>query len=624
MAYVHFYNIIKKKNCEMKKNQMITENEFLHDVEISNYNNIEEITITADTPLKNHFHFSFIILLLLFFPTIFFSFSESLRKHFQVIANTYDIISTGSVWTHNLKPKIENISPQMSSFLLTIILSTPISKDINIKTNSLTDIFNKNTFLKFKPYLSSGISLLKNGQQLKFLNMTFLNSKIIDKILNGLPSDRLNRILYFTKDEMHFVFDSFFTETIVFDSIQADIILYGKVSKNEKITIISKTKNPNVNLFVSAFRAICSIILISEVIYSVYNCNYLISLPKISKKHQKEKKINNSDEKNSLQSINIEILMTVILTILSLLYIDPLFLIHYYMPSSFHLVFKIAFRDLFFSYLFFYSIEIFNYFERRDAIHSSNLEKNYNSNEKENKLSWYRVTSFISSVVIFAILFVQDTKIQTFYSVYPKIPFLNSNSNKPFENNFNFYSDSISESDFKSEFDRSANRLNVEFNSLNIWHFIFLAISAIILPIKIFSSYSFVKKTSMSNRYIYYSVSTLSLLILLITYSLIKIKFFTSSYKTIPVDHFYSQNVHKLIGRRKVSTTDDDGDYCFVNESFFCSVFPMVLFTIYVALMARGHRSIENVVSESDQYISPNDGENSLNADVDELKSFIK
>lgn len=596
-------------------------NESFQDVEISNINNIDEIMIIADNPPKNLCSFPLIILFSFFLSTILFSFSYSLQNYFQVNFDNQKNISNSNSWTYHFRPKLTNISPQMSSFLLTIVLSTPFPKTSDINLNSITDIFNYNQFLKFKPYISSSINLFKDNQHLKFINLTLFNSKIIDKFINGNISNQLNNILYLTKDRIYLIFDLFYSESIVFDSIQIDFDIYGKVSNKEEMTLITKTKNNYISFVLSIYRIICSLILIKEIIYSTFISKNIISLPLLSKVNQRKIKNTNNNQNKLSQAINIEIFMTFILVILCLLYVDPFLLIHYFKPKSFHLAFKVAFRDLFFSYLFFYMISIFDYFERRNKMHNTNSEISKNSEDDDNEKSFsFRIIStFIFSVLIFVFLFIQNANVQTLFAVFPKVPFLRFNYNSLNKDHTKILSNSSSENEFKSEFGRIINRLNVTYDSLNICHFIVLAFCAILVPIKIFTSYVNVKKTITSNRYIYYSVTTLSLIILLIFYSLIKLQFFTSSSKIIPVDHIYSQNTHKLIGRNKVYS-GNNGDYCFVNESFFCDVFPMTLFTIYVVLMAKGHHDSEIDVFQSDGYTTPDLQENGLGVDVDEKK----
>lgn len=167
----------------------------LQDVEISNFNNIEEIMITADDPPSSQCNFSLFILFCLLFSTIILSSSNSLQNYFQINSNIQEITSSNKLWTHHVKSKVSNISPHMSSFLLTIVLSTPFPADTD--KNSVVDIFNNNQFLKFKPYMSSSINLFKNGQYLKFINLTLLNSKVFDKIKNGNESNQVNNIFYF-------------------------------------------------------------------------------------------------------------------------------------------------------------------------------------------------------------------------------------------------------------------------------------------------------------------------------------------------------------------------------------------------------------------------------------------
>lgn len=404
-----------------------------------------------------------------------------------------------------------------------------------------------------------------------------------------------------------FAFDIFYSESILFDSIQIDLDMYGKLSEKEEVELVIKTKNDYLMLIMLIFRIICSIFLINEIIFSLIISKVIKSI--FDKGHQKKDNSINKSKKESHQTINIEILMTFILTILCLFYVDPFLLVHYFRPSTAHLSFKVASRDIFFSYLFFYSISIFDYFERRNKIHNESSEANKNQDESddEKKLNYRMILTFIFSVLVFIFLFVQNTSVQTLYSVFPKVPFL-------LQNNI------VSNTNSENVFDQITRRLNVTYDSLNICHFIVLAFCVILIPLKIFFTYSDVKKNITSNRYIYYSVTILTFLVLLVLYSLIKLRFYTSSSKTIPVDHFYSQNTHKLIGRKKSSADGNDGNYCFVNESFFCSVFPMTLFTVFVVLMARGHHDAEIDIIQSDAYARPDSKENDLNVDIDEKK----
>ena len=450
-----------------------------------------------------------------------------------------------------------------------------------------------------------------------YLNLTLLNSKIFDKIKNGNLSNQLNNTFFLAKDKVYFVFDLFYSESIEFDTIQIDLDIYGKVSTNEKIAFITKTKNNYMILIVSIFRTIYSLILINEIIHSFFYWKNVISLSIFEKKHQR--KVDNINKnKQDLQAINTEIFMTTVLIILCFFYVDPFLLIHYFKPSSFYLTFKVAFRDLFFSYLLFYMIGIFDYFERRKIICSPNSNINKESDEDEKSFCTKIMITFIFSILIFGFLFVQNARVQTFISVFPKVPFLQLNPKSFSKNNFEI--NSTSEIELESEFGRILNRLNVEYDSLNICHFIVLAFAVIVVPLKILTSYANVKKTVTANRYVYYSVSTLTFLILLVFYSLIKFRYFTSSSKTIPVDHFYSPNTHKLIERKKIYNGKDNSNYCFVNESFFCNVFPMALFTIYVTIMAIGHHNSVNIINKSDTYVDPGFRENDLYVDIDETK----
>ena len=198
-------------------------NDSLYDVEISNFSNDEEINIIADIPSKDQFGAFHIFYFILLISTILFSSLNILQNQYQINANAQEIDLNGSTWTHNLKSKINNISPQMSSFLLTVILSTPILGSSN---NSIGQIFDNNQFLKFKPFINSEIDLLKDNQHIKFLNSTLLNTKIIDSVINEYPNNQINRFCYIVNDIVYFIFDLFYSEFIAFDALQININLY--------------------------------------------------------------------------------------------------------------------------------------------------------------------------------------------------------------------------------------------------------------------------------------------------------------------------------------------------------------------------------------------------------------
>ncbi|OHS93479.1 hypothetical protein TRFO_40229 [Tritrichomonas foetus] len=284
------------------------------------------------------------------------------------------------------------------------------------------------------------ITLLRDDMNVHYYNVSFKSSTLSNNSIDLLHANVLN-----------------------FDTICITGDFYAKSDSTQILSLETRTGNQDYEMMVNVFRIVCSIFIAPNLLFF-----FTIFTGKFEKK------------------------ITYFLSLFTLLYVNPYFLMFSLQPEQSQLSMHLIFRDLFFSYLVFYCFSIFSNF------------KNDNLNNFQNKSSFS--SKLFKCVMSFFGWFV--------FIVVPSVSVFLYFISKDLTNH------NLTEILLDRDIEK-----NLKFDQISGHHYFVFVIASFAIPIRIlsssFSSSSTKRSKSLNNPFSYYSLFTFLFLFFLIFYMMI-------------------------------------------------------------------------------------------------------